>query len=38
MTVVTKDNVDQIAAWGTPEEIQPLPYGKSETFKVTSTK
>jgi len=38
MTVVTKDNVGQIAAWGTPEAIQPLPYGKSETFKVTSTK
>ena len=38
MTVVTKDNVGQIAAWGTPEEIQPLPYGKSETFKVTPSK
>lgn len=38
MTVVSKANVDKIAAWGTPEEIAPLPYGKSQTFKVTSTK
>jgi ribose transport system substrate-binding protein/ribose transport system permease protein len=38
MTVVTKDNVAQISAWGTPEAIDPLPYGKSQSFKVTSSK
>jgi ribose transport system substrate-binding protein len=38
MTVVDKANVDKIAAWGTPEEIPPLPYGSSQAFKVTTTK
>ena len=38
MTVVTKENVDKIAAWGTPEQIPPLPYGKSQAYKVTSAK
>jgi ABC-type sugar transport system substrate-binding protein len=38
MTIVTKANVDKIAAWGTPEEIPPLPYGKSQAYKVTSGK
>jgi ABC-type sugar transport system substrate-binding protein len=38
MTVVTKANVDKIAAWGTPETIPPLPYGKSQAYKVTSSK
>ena len=34
MTLVTKANVAKIAAWGTPQEIPPLPYGKSRAFKV----
>lgn len=38
MTVVTKANVDKISAWGTPEEIAPLPYGKAQAYKVTSGK
>jgi ABC-type sugar transport system substrate-binding protein len=38
MTLVNKASVGQIAAWGTPEEIAPLPYGASRSFKVTSAK
>ncbi|HLJ72379.1 MAG TPA: sugar ABC transporter substrate-binding protein [Roseiarcus sp.] len=38
MTLVDKANVGQIAAWGTPEEIPPLPYGQAQAFKVTSGK
>jgi ABC-type sugar transport system substrate-binding protein len=38
MTVVNSANVGQISAWGTPEEIAPLSYGKSEAFKVTAAK
>jgi len=38
MTLVTKANVDKIAAWGRPEKIAPLPYGPSQTYNVTSTK
>lgn len=39
MTLVTKANVGKIAGWGTPQEIQPLPYGNvAKTFKVTSGK
>lgn len=36
MTLVTQANVGQIAAWGTPQKIAPLPYGKSQTFTVAS--
>lgn len=35
MTLVTQQNAGQIAGWGTPESIPPLPYGTSQTFKVT---
>lgn len=38
MTVVTAANVGQIAAWGTPEEIAPLSYGKAQAFKVVAGK
>ena len=38
MTLVDKANVGKIAAWGTPREIAPLPYGVSQTFNVTSAK
>ena len=38
MTLVDKANVGKIAAWGTPQEIAPLPYGVSQTFNVTSAK
>jgi hypothetical protein len=38
MTLVTKANVDKIAAWGTPQQIAPLPYGPSQTFNVTAAK
>ncbi len=38
MTVATKANVDKIAAWGTPQQIPPLPYGSSQTYKVSSAK
>ncbi len=37
MTLVTKANVGKIAPWGTPREIPPLPYGKSQSFKVAKT-
>jgi ABC-type sugar transport system substrate-binding protein len=36
MTLVTQANVGQIAAWGTPQQIAPLPYGTSQTFAVAS--
>lgn len=36
MTLVTKANVGQIAAWGTPEVIPPLPYGASQAWPVKS--
>jgi ABC-type sugar transport system substrate-binding protein len=32
MTVVTKANVANVGAWGTPKVIPPLPYGKSQPF------
>lgn len=38
MTLVTQQNVGQIAAWGTPETIPPLPYGKSQSWPVTASK
>ncbi len=38
MTVVTQANADKISAWGTPEEIAPLPYGKAQAYRVTSDK
>ena len=38
MTLVTQQNVGQIAAWGTPETIPPLPYGKSQAWPVTASK
>lgn len=38
MTLVSQQNVGQIAAWGTPETIPPLPYGKSQSYKVTAGK
>ena len=38
MTLVNKGNVGQIAAWGTPQTIPPLPYGKSQSFPVTANK
>ena len=38
MTVVSAANVAQISAWGTPEQIAPLSYGKSEAYKVTASK
>lgn len=38
MTLVTAANVGKIAAWGTPETIPPLPYGKSQAYKVTQGK
>jgi len=38
MTLVTQQNVGQIAAWGTPETIPPLPYGKSQAWPVTAAK
>ena len=38
MTVVTAANAGQISAWGTPEEIAPLSYGKAEAFKVVASK
>ncbi|MCL8208768.1 MAG: sugar ABC transporter substrate-binding protein [Actinomycetia bacterium] len=34
MVLVTKQNVDQVSAWGTPQEIPPLPYGHSQAYKV----
>jgi len=38
MTLVTQQNVGQIAAWGTPETIPPLPYGKSQAYPVAASK
>jgi ABC-type sugar transport system substrate-binding protein len=38
MTLVAQQNVGQITAWGTPETIPPLPYGKSQPFPVTAAK
>jgi len=38
MTLVTQQNVGQIAAWGTPQTIPPLPYGKSQSYSVTASK
>ncbi len=38
MTLVSQQNVGQIAAWGTPETIPPLPYGKSQAYPVSSAK
>jgi ABC-type sugar transport system substrate-binding protein len=37
MTVVTKANADKISAWGTPEQIAPLPYGKARAYKVAAS-
>jgi hypothetical protein len=36
MTLVNKANVGQIAGWGTPQQIAPLPCSPSQTFAVTS--
>jgi ABC-type sugar transport system substrate-binding protein len=38
MTLVTRQNASQIAGWGTPQNIPPLPYGTSQAFKVTAGK
>lgn len=38
MTVVTAANVGQISAWGTPQEIAPLSYGKAQAYKVVASK
>lgn len=38
MTLVTQKNVASIAAWGTPEEIPPLPYGHSKAHPVAAAK
>ncbi len=38
MTLVTRQNASQIAGWGTPQSIPPLPYGTSQAFKVTAGK
>jgi len=38
MTVVSKTNVAQISAWGTPTEIPPLPYGTAQSYKVVASK
>ena len=38
MTLVNKVNVGEVSAWGTPVEIEPLPYGASQSFRVTSSK
>ncbi|MGH7081972.1 MAG: sugar ABC transporter substrate-binding protein [Acetobacteraceae bacterium] len=35
MTLVTQKNVASIAAWGTPEEIPPLPYGHAKARAVS---
>ncbi len=37
MTLVTKDNVGQVAAWGTPQSIPPLPYGTSKSYPVSGS-
>src|SRR5699024_5323009 len=34
VTIVSKENVNKISAWGTPEVIPPLPYGKAKSYKV----
>lgn len=34
VTIVSKQNVSKISAWGTPEVIPPLPYGKAKSYKV----
>ncbi len=34
MTLVTKRNVSQIAGWGTPHVVPPLPYGHAQSHKV----
>jgi ABC-type sugar transport system substrate-binding protein len=34
MTLVSRSNVGQIAAWGTPETIPPLPYGQAKAVAV----
>lgn len=38
MTLVDKANVGMVSAWGTPVEIEPLPYGSSQSFRVTAAK
>jgi len=35
MTLVTKQNVGQIAGWGTPQVVPPLPYGHATAHTVT---
>ncbi|HZV52792.1 MAG TPA: sugar ABC transporter substrate-binding protein [Candidatus Dormibacteraeota bacterium] len=37
MTLVTRDNVGQVAAWGTPQTIPPLPYGTSKSYPVSGS-
>jgi putative multiple sugar transport system substrate-binding protein len=34
MTLVTQANVKQISDWGTPQQIEALPYGTSQVYKV----
>jgi ABC-type sugar transport system substrate-binding protein len=38
MTLVDKANAAKIAAWGTPEQIPPLPYGSFPPFGVAGAK
>lgn len=35
MDLVTKANVDKVSAWGTPQQVPALPYGKSSAYPVT---
>jgi ribose transport system substrate-binding protein len=35
MTLVTKDNVGTIAAWGTPQTIAALPYGSAMKYRIS---
>ncbi|MGH9069521.1 MAG: sugar ABC transporter substrate-binding protein [Acidimicrobiales bacterium] len=35
--VVTKSNVASISAWGTPQTVAPLPYGKAQAYPSSSS-
>jgi len=35
MTLVTRSNVASVSGWGTPGVIAPMPYGPSESFRVS---
>ena len=37
MTLVTSKNVSQIAGWGTPQVVPPLPYGYAQSHKVSNS-